>query len=145
MSGFFRTIRFKNGVAALPTMIVIGGVIVEIAVAGAFLAFVFIRSGLAARLNVEATTVARAGVQDALLRLTRDKSFSSTGYSLSVGSYSTTVTVTKNNNCTIDSTGRTCITSLGSALTRQKKFQAITTVDGTTGEVRVISLFEVAI
>ena len=125
-------------------MLVISGIVVGIAVAGALLAFVFIRSGLSNRLTIEATTVARAGVQDALLRLVRDKSLN-TSYALTVGSYSTTVTVTRDNDCTTTSTGRTCITSLSTALTRQKKFQAITAVDATTGEVRIISLYEVAI
>lgn len=125
-------------------MLMISAVIVEIGVTGAFLAFVFVRSGASARANIEAATVARAGIQDALLRLTRDKNLS-TSYALTVGSYSTTVTVTKDNNCTGASTGRTCITSLGTVLLRQKKFQAITAVDSTTGEVRTISLFEVPI
>lgn len=134
----------ERGVAALPTILVVTGVIAEIAIAGAFLAFIFIRSGLAARLTAEATAASRAGVQDALLQLVRDKNLN-TSYTLTVGSYSTAVTVTKDNDCAITSTGRTCIVSIATALTRQKKFQAVTSVDAVTGEVRIISFSEVAI
>ena len=140
-----RRVFWRDGAAALPTMLVISSVIMEIAIAGAFLAFVFVRSGLAARINAEAVTVARAGVQDALLRLVRDKSASSAGYSLSVGSYSTTVIITNPSDCTSGVAGKVCITSESTVLTRRKKFQAITAADSTTGEVRVISLSEVAI
>lgn len=128
--------------AALATMLMISGIIVEIAIAGTLLSFVFIRSGLSSRLTAEASIVARAGIQDALLRLARDKDLS-TQYVLTVGSYSTTVGVTRDNDCTTGFTGRTCITSSSVALTSKKKFQAITAVDVTTGEVRVISIYEV--
>src|SRR3972149_7280938 len=56
-----RRVFWRDGAAALPTMLVISSVIMEIAIAGAVLAFVFVRSGLAARINAEAVTVARAG------------------------------------------------------------------------------------
>jgi hypothetical protein len=134
--------HLRYGVAALPTLLMVGGVIIEIAIGVSFLAFVFVRSGLSARLNVEAAAVARAGIQDALLRIARDKNFASGGYALPVGNYSATVTVTKDNDCVGASSGRSCITSVGTAFASQKKFEALTVTDNLTGEVRIIYLLE---
>lgn len=134
--------RAKRGVAALPTMLLIGGIVIEIAIAGAFLAFVFISSNLSAKLNATAVAVARAGVQDAMLRIVRDKGYSNAlGYTLTVGSYSAAVTVTAGSPIA----GEDTIISTATVLTRQKSFQAVVSVDSTTGEVRLVSFTEIPV
>lgn len=134
--------RFKiqnSGQAALPAILLICGVITEIAIAGTLVAFVLSSSGLGERLSSQALAAAKAGVQDAFIKITIDKDFFAPdpdGYSFSVGSRSVKVIVVKGANTTQ-------VISTGTALSRQRKLEAILLVDPNTGKVDLKSIREI--
>src|SRR3990172_8277585 len=65
----------SRGVWTLPTMLLLGGIIIEIAIASAFLTYYFNVTNLAARLSAEALAAARAGADDAIIKVVRDRTF----------------------------------------------------------------------
>lgn len=131
----------KRGIAALPSVLIIGGIIVQIAVVGAFLSYLFASAGYGTRLASEALNAARAGAQDAMMRVARDKTFSSDGYTVTTNGRDATVVVTRDSPVA----GQDTILSTATALTRQKKIEIILEVDATTGQLEVLSFGEVAI
>src|SRR3990167_5626815 len=62
-----------KGISSLPTMLLLGGIIIEIAIAIAFLTYYFNVSNFAARLSAEALAAARAGIDDATIKVVLNK------------------------------------------------------------------------
>lgn len=142
----------KKGAVTLPVVLLIGGLIMEMAIAGAFLAYFLGQSGFGTKLSAEAFAAAQSGIEDAKLKIVRDKNFtvSSNSYDLTVGNRSAEVTVCKNfrtvsSACDTAMSGKYEITSLGSALTKRRQLRAIFYVDDLTGEVKLESLEEIAL
>jgi hypothetical protein len=144
------------GVTLLPLVIMIGLVIVELGLAMAFVVYLSNLSSYGTRLAQEALFGARSGIDDAILRIIRNKDFSSTtglpcttGYPLTVGRVNVCVVVIQwpatYQDCT-PATNQDCITSTGTILTgtvlRQKRYQAIVSVDPETLVVSLVSLTE---
>ena len=125
-------------------MLFIGGIIVEIGIAGAFISYYLSQSGFGVKMSAEALAAAEAGVQDAIIKIIRNKNFTSSGYDLAVGSRSTNVVVCKDT-CSGISEGKHKITSIGSALVKRRKIEAVVNVNATTGEVKIESILEVVI
>ncbi len=135
--GEARLRRQDSGQAALPAVLLICGVITEIAIAGTLVAFVLSSSGLGERLSSQALAAAKAGVQDAFIKITIDKNFNfPAGYNFSVDSRSVLVTVTQGINAAT-------VISTGTALSRQRKLEAILLVDQNTGKVDLKSIREI--
>jgi pSer/pThr/pTyr-binding forkhead associated (FHA) protein len=88
------------------------------------------------RLSQEAFFGARSGINDAFLRIIRDKNFSSSGYNLVVGRVNVNIIVEKNSNFST-------ITAKGTLLNREKIMQGIVSIDQETGEVVLFSLQEI--
>ncbi|HDH31542.1 MAG TPA: hypothetical protein ENH26_02075 [Candidatus Wolfebacteria bacterium] len=147
-------LKANKGIIALPTMLLIGGVIVEIGIAGLLVSYFLIQSNLGIRLSAEALAVARSGTQDAIIKIIRDKNFTSgSPYSLTVGEWSAQIIVCKDSR-TISTAcddldpsnkGKHEITSLGIVQKKQRKIQTILNVNSATGEVNVESIEEIAI
>jgi hypothetical protein len=89
--------RYTQGQSLLALVILIGAIIVIIGATLSFSATAFLTSSYGFQKAGVAEAAANAGAQDALLQLDRNSSFSSTGYSLPVGSSTATVSVTQNN------------------------------------------------
>jgi len=123
----------------LPLVIMIGLVIVELGVAMAFLVYLSNMSSYGTRLAQEALFGARSGVNDAILRIIRNKDFMGTYSSITVGRATVTVSVVKDQ----PDTNQTTITSTGIALIRQKKLQAVVSIDPNTATVSLVSLTEI--
>lgn len=145
-------IKKTKGAVTLPVVLLIGGLIMEIAIAGAFLAYFLGQSGFGSRLSAEAFAAAQSGIEDARLRIVRDKNFTASPnpYSLTVGNRSTEITVCKNlqtvsSACDTAMSGKYEITSLGSAMAKRRQLRAVFYVDDTTGEVKLESLEEIAL
>ena len=69
----FSLIFSRGGVATLPTVLIISGVILSIAIAGSFLAALVSNTTANDLYSSEAFTAARAGAEDARLRIIRYK------------------------------------------------------------------------
>ncbi|MBI4119391.1 MAG: hypothetical protein HY456_00915 [Parcubacteria group bacterium] len=129
-----------RGVAILPIILLISAMILEVAAAGTFIVYISQQTGSTLRRQVESLAAAQAGIQDALIRIIRDKNFPTPEqpYTITVGDWTVTVTVNKDN----PSSGKDKVTSSAKAFSRRKTLQAILTVDADTGQVTVDSLVE---
>ncbi len=140
-----------RGVATLPTILLLSGILMELAIAGTVLATVLNNKISNQRFGTEALAAARAGAQDAIMRVSRDKGFEalSPGYSLNVTDRaSAQVIVCKNwvtiaNLCDTNINGKDEIVSIGTVLNRKKKIVVILGVDEVTGRVQIRSFEEV--
>lgn len=138
----FRNIKiskYQTGVAALPTILILGGIITELAIAAIIGGYLLINLELGNRLSEEAFSAAKSGVEDALLKIVRDRSFNN-NFSLAVGNNSATVTICKD---ICVGVGKYKITAAGQAQSRHRQLEAIVVVDDTTGGVALESLTEV--
>lgn len=131
----------NTGQAALPAVLLIGGVIIEIAIAGVLVAFILSSSGWGERLSAQALAAAKAGQQDAFIKITVNKDFSSAGYSFNVDSRTVEVAVIKDPEGYPVGTAK--VTSIGKALSRQRKLEAILIVRRDTGKVDLKSIREI--
>lgn len=133
--------RLRNsGIAAIPTVIIFGGIIAEIAIATTFLSLTFTNTALGQRLSAEAFAAAQSGVEDAILRLVRDRNYQNiSGYTLSVGQATATVTVTQGS----PAAGQATILSTGSSFRRRRVIQGIITIDDVSGVISLVSLKEI--
>ena len=109
------------------------------AISLAFLVLTFINSGYGFRASNQALAVANAGVADALLLLERNQGYSGS-YSLPVGTYTASVTVTQNS-----SASQATVLATGSASRYVRKLQAVAGVNSTTGQVDLLSWAELAL
>ncbi|HLC99578.1 MAG TPA: hypothetical protein VJC11_01295 [Patescibacteria group bacterium] len=114
----------QRGVALLPVILVLFGLV---AVVGIAIAAVSVSEGLISvtkDASDEAFVIAESGVQDALMKLARDKDFTSGGgYTLSVSGGTATITVTGS------VPGTKTITSTGTLNSKSRRIQAAVTVD----------------
>jgi len=64
-----------DGIAMLPMVLLVGGIIFEIAIVGYFVVFYGQQTGVAYQRQVGARAAAEAGIQDALIRIIRDNDY----------------------------------------------------------------------
>jgi len=126
----------KRGQAALSFVFLIGIITLSIGVTVALLAASFLNSGYGFQAANKAMALATAGAEDALIKLARNKDFSSVSpYSVPINTDSASVTVSQNS----PSAGQARIISTATSFFQQKKIQVIVSVNGTTGEISVAS------
>jgi uncharacterized protein (UPF0333 family) len=141
-----------KGAAALPIVLLVGSLLVEIGIAGSFIAYYLSQSGFGVKLSAEALAAAKAGIQDTKMRIVRNKNFipSPNPYTLNIGNNSAQITVCKelktvSTACDTAMSGKFEVTSLGMAFTKRRQVRAILYVDSTTGEMKLESEKEIAI
>lgn len=136
-----QALRANRGVASLPAILLFGGLIIEIAIAGAFLVFYLNNSVYGTRLANEALLAAQAGLDDAILKIILDKSCPNINcpqeYVLQNGSATAEVEICKDVCAGVD---KTQITSVGKSFTKRKKLIAVLAVDQTSGKVSIESI-----
>ena len=125
----------KKGQAILALVFVIGGIVVLIGLTIAFLAISFVNSSYGYRAAQRAEAVASSGANDALIQLARNASSSSSGYTLTVGSDSATVTITQNT----PASGETKIVSVSTVALSTKTVTAVVAENSNTGQITVVS------
>ena len=98
-------IQDRRGVALLPVILVLFGLVmvVGVAIAGISVSENTISSTKDA--SDEALAIAESGIQDALMKLARDKDFTSAGYNLSVSGGTATIIVPSGSSKDITSSG----------------------------------------
>lgn len=133
-----------RGQATLSFILLVSGVILEVAIAGSFVAYFFSASGYSERATSRALTAARAGLEDAQIQVARNKEYgggATVSYSFAVGDDVADVTVSR----TTDNGNNTylfTITAVGTAFTRERRLVATMVVDQTSGIARLQSLSE---
>ena len=142
----------NNGMTALPLIILIGGIVLEIAITMALVAFYISESGAGARLSAEALSISQAGINDALMKIIRNPSFNtgaSNPYYLSFDNNKNVQVIvcrdyqTITNNCDSWVNNRTEITSLGTVLNKNRRLRANISINPTNGEIRIASIKEI--
>lgn len=129
----------------MPTVIFLGGIVIEIAIAMAFVLNLFTTTNYSARVSGEAYLAAISGIEDGIIRVVRNKECPngtgcSSSYDLPVGLRTASVTI-----CDTCISGKTRVEALGSAGPARRKLRAVLTVNDVTGEVDIDSLSEIAI
>jgi len=131
----------KAGAATLSTVLMIAAIVLLIAVSGVIVSSVLVNAALNERLAAEALLTARAGAQDAMVRIVRDKDFVSNNpsiCSITTCDYSIAVSSGRTADVTITDTATGFeVVSVGRAVGRRKVIRAELGVDPVTGEVKV--------
>jgi len=132
------------GVAALPTLLLVGGIITIISISLTTSVYLYINSTQGANLSLCALSAAKSGIYDGLMKVIRDKSLTSASYNFSIGNQSAAIVICRDSEA-CGGSGKFKVSSTGSALTRRKKIEAIVSVDSITGLVKLESMTEVAL
>jgi uncharacterized protein (UPF0333 family) len=140
--------HIHDGQMTLPFILLVSGIIIEIAIAGAFVTYFLSTSGYGERLASRAESAARSGINDALLHIMQNKDFSSAScltpysYTVSAGGGDTAqITLCRTTDINTNKYIFT-VTSIGVAVTHQKKLVATSLVDQTTGQTELESISE---
>ena len=142
----------SRGLTALPLIILIGGIVLEIAITMALVAFYISESGAGARYSAEALSISQAGINDAVIRIIRTPSFStgaSNPYYLSFDNSRTAQVIvcrnyrTVTNICDAWFSNGTEITSLGTVFSKNRRLRASVNINPTNGEIRIASIKEI--
>jgi len=149
-----KTLTFQSskgaGQVALPFILLVGGLIVEIVIAGLLVSFFVSASALGERLSVRALAAANAGIDDAIVRISSNKEFTNVNcsvpieYNITVGDDTVLVSVCR----TVDGINNVynyTIEAEATARNRQRKLAAEVVVNQTTGTLSLKSLEEQAI
>ena len=135
--------KFRTGQATLSFIILIGGVILQVAIAGSVVGYLSTSSRFSERLSARAMAAASAGLRDAQIRISRDRTYGelSDTYSFAVGSDTVEVTVSR---VADDSNGVYIYTvsSIGSALARQKRLVGTIFINQANGLLELKSVEE---
>ena len=132
--------RGVKGAVTLPVFLIITLIVTELALAGLVTANALNNTLFGERLAIEASQAARAGAQDAIMKVIRNCPFSvCPTYFFLVGprsradiSFSRDIV-----------SGNITINSAGTAFNRKKQMEVILVVDQTTGQVKIQSFKEV--
>lgn len=141
---FKKSQLYSTAQIALPFVLLISGIIIEIAIAGALVAYFSSSTSLGDRLALRATSVANSGIQDAIFKISQNKELGDTTYTMTIGSDSTEITITRATDSAANAYVYT-ITSLATASSRQKKFQAIMVINVTTGKIDLRSITDMPV
>lgn len=135
----------SRGAALLPTVLVMGAVLLSIGVAGMTLGVALNRSNNSIRLSERALSAARAGVADAARRIIRDPSWAPSCASLSSGPfYALSLAGATSSICASRSGYRYSIEAEGAAQGVKRRIDAEFEVDPTSGKVQESFAHEVS-
>ncbi|MFH1193071.1 MAG: hypothetical protein V1656_02015 [Candidatus Jorgensenbacteria bacterium] len=130
-----QALRQNSGQATLSFILLVSGVVLEVAVAGSFVTYFLNSAGFGERLSARALATAQAGVEDATLQVVRNKELVTVGtsaYTFAVGNDTASVSISR----TTDSAAGAylyAITATGVAGTRERRLAARVAVNQTTG------------
>jgi len=140
-------LRQRSGQATLSFILLVSGVILEVAIAGSFVAYFFSASGFGERVSSRALAAARAGFADAEIQIARNKELAAIGavaYSFAVGDDVAEVTISRSTDAPNNAYLFT-VTAVGTAFSRERHIVGTITVDRTSGAARVQAVSEVAV
>jgi len=135
-----------TGQIALPFILLVGGLIVEIVIAGLLVSFFVSASALGERLSVRAFAAANAGIDDAIVRISSNKEFADTpeSYQIIIGDDVVSVNISR----TVDNPNNIynyTVEAEATAINRQRKLVVEVVVNKTTGMLSLKSLEEQAV
>ena len=135
----YKVKNFRKGIAALITVLSLGGLIFAISMTSAIISFWANQNIKSIRDSNKAFYAAQSGLQDALIKLERNKDYTNSGFNLSInGTNDVSVVVSfASNQATIIST---------STLSQiNKKLRTVADIHSTTGLITPTSTEELAL
>ncbi len=136
-----------RGQIALPFVLLVGGIIAEIVIAGSVVSYFASASSAGEQLSLRALSAAYAGVYDGIMKVSDNKEAASGGtvnYTLAVGSDSAAVSVSRTVNNSLGVYEYT-VTSTATAGNRSREVTGDVVVNQTTGALHIISVAETAL
>ena len=134
----FKNLKFRKGVAALVTILSLGTLVFIISLATSILAFWAIKNIDATQKSLKTYYAAYSGVQDALIKLERNKDFNSS-FNLSINADNDVYV------SVINTTSSATITATSTLSQVNKKIQTITDINSTTGLITPTSTIELTL
>ena len=134
----FKNLKFRKGVAALITILSLGTLVFIISLATSILAFWAIKNIDATQKSLKTYYAAYSGVQDALIKLERNKDFNSS-FNLSINTDNDVYV------SVINTTSSATITATSTLSQVNKKIQTITDINSTTGLITPTSTIELTL
>ena len=129
----------RRGQATLGFVFLVAAIIILVSISFVFVVVSLINSGYAYQSAQQASFAANSGVEDALLHISRDKDFDSSGYSFQVGASSVTVSVASNT----PALGEKSIIARAISGTNSRRVLAIVTVPTSTTALNILSWSEI--
>lgn len=147
---------FKKGIVALPLMLLISGIVLEMTIAATLVVFYMLQGSAGTRNAADALMAARSGVSDATVQMARNMNFDGT-YVLTLGAQRTaqitvcnqgrkTTSCADSGGCEYTNpsdAGKAEVTAMGTVRGRNRCVRAVYAIDGGTGEVRLESSGEI--
>jgi len=128
----------SGGQVALPTILFIGGIVLELSLIGIFVALLLTKSTRKAKLSSEVWAIAKAGMEDSLLKIAEDKNFSSS-YTIQVGKGVANIQIIKDS----DNSSIYKIISSGKVFNLSRTLQALVTINQESGKINLKSVEEI--
>jgi len=133
-----KKLKFQKGIAALITILTLGGIIFVVSLTTSLLAFWQGQNADSIKKSTQAYYAAYSGLQDALIKLERDQNFSGS-FNLSVNTSNDTSVSVSN----IDSSATITVTASKGDI--QKKMETVVDIDTTTGLITPTSTAELTL
>lgn len=134
----FKNLKFRKGIAALVTVLSLGTLIFTVSLATTVLAFWGIKNMDVNKKMLKSYYAAYSGVQDALIKLERNKDFS--------GDFNLSINATNDVSVSVSNTGSQATITVTSALGQiNKKIQTVSDIDSTTGLITPTSTMELTL
>lgn len=129
----------RKSAAALSTVLLVGAIVVEAAVASLVASYLVSQEGLGLKLSYDATVISRSGLNDALLKVIRNGSGASAQtYQVAVENWSSDVVIAKsvlgNNDIQF------VITATAAVLNKHHTTRAVVIVDSVSGLAQIESV-----
>src|SRR5665213_3801651 len=131
--------KSRSGQSFLVLVFLIGGMVAIVGVMIALFANSFVNTGFGYQTSALAEAAATSGAQDALLQLDRNASFASSGYTLTVGSTTATISVTQNT----PSANLVTISSTATVFAHKRTISVVLSENASTSQMTVISWQEI--
>lgn len=149
-----KTLSLFRGAAALSTILLVGAIVIETALAALIASYLVSQQGLGLKRSQEASFAARSGLQEGLIRLVRDKDFSPSPNPYTLLVSSTTVSILVCKELEVDFSPEECSASTipgkyqvgatAQVVNKKSRIKATLLVSSSTGLVQVESIEEVA-
>lgn len=133
----------SRGAVLLPTVIMMGAVLLAIGMAGLTVGVVLNRANGLIRTSARARAAALAGMQDVSRRLVRDSVWSPTCVSVAQPTYALTLTGSSVAVCATRAGNAVTVQSVGTASGVSRRIDAVLSVDTVSGKITVQSSNEV--
>ena len=140
----------KKGITAISTILLVGSLMAEIAIASLISSYLLGDEGLGLKISYQTYFTSKSGINDAILKIIRDKNIGNGEYNLAIDNKSARVIICKNSTayenvptCSAPNlSGQYSILSISVILNKKSKIRAAVSVDDISGLVSTQSIIE---